>query len=274
MAQLLETIMEDSIAIEAARIIWGHWQAGTVLDALPAQCRPQTRAEGYAVQAQLPAVAGRRLLGWKIAATSAVGQAHINVSGPIAGRLMDGQVYAVGATVPSAGNRMRVTEPEMAFRLGRDLAPRTKPYATAEVLEAVATLHTALEMPDSRFADFTSAGEAQLLADNACAHHFILGAAAPDSWRSLDLAAHQVRGQVTKADGQQWTRDGTGAAVLGDPRTAVTWLVNELTAQGITLQAGQYITTGTCMTPLQIEPGDAVTADFGVLGRVSMCFAP
>jgi 2-keto-4-pentenoate hydratase len=40
----------------------------------------------------------------------------------------------------------------------------------------------------------------------------------------------------------------------------------------MTLRAGQFITTGTCMTPLQIEPGDAVTADFGVLGQVSMRF--
>lgn len=266
--------MNDITAIDAARIIWNHWQAGTVLDALPAQCRPHTRAEGYAVQAQLPAVAARPLVGWKIAATSTVGQAHINVSGPIAGRLLAGQIYEVGATVPSAGNRMRVAEPEMAFRLGRDLAPRAKTYETVEVLEAVATLHTALEMPDSRFADFTCAGEAQLLADNACAHHFILGPAAPDDWRSLDLRAHQVRGYVTKASGQQWSREGTGAAVLGDPRVALAWLVNELTAQGITLRAGQFITTGTCMTPLQIEPGDAVTADFGVLGQVSMRFAP
>jgi 2-keto-4-pentenoate hydratase len=167
---------------------------------------------------------------------------------------------------------MRVAEPEMAFRLGRDLAPRARTYEPAEVLEAVATLHPALEMPDSRFADFTCAGEAQLLADNACAHHFILGPAAPDHWRGLDLRAHSVRGHVTQANGQQWSRDGTGAAVLGDPRIALAWLVNELTAQGITLQAGQFITTGTCMTPLQIEPGDAVLADFGVLGQVSMRF--
>ena len=34
----------------------------------------------------------------------------------------------------------------------------------------------AIEIPDSRFADFVSAGAAQLIADNACAHLFVLGA--------------------------------------------------------------------------------------------------
>ncbi len=220
--------MNDTTAFDAARILWNHWQAGTALNALPAPSRPQTRAEGYAVQARLPAVSGRAVLGWKIAATSAVGQAHINVSGPIAGRLLAGQVYEPGATIPSRGNRMRVAEPEMAFRLVADMAPRDKVYEVVEVLAAVDTLHPALEMPDSRFADFTRAGEAQLLADNACAHHFILGPAAYDSWRDIDLRTHVVHGHVTRVNGQRWSREGTGAAVLGDPRVALTWLVNAL----------------------------------------------
>lgn len=265
----------DSSSIQlAARLLWQHWQAGTVLEALPAQNRPYTRTQGYAVQAALPDVSGRALLGWKIAATSAVGQAHIQVGGPIAGRLLDGQIYPPGATVPSKGNRMRVAEPEMAFTLGRDLPAQPRPYTTAEVMQAVASLHPSLEMPDSRFEVFTQAGEAQLLADNACAHHFILGPAAPGNWRSLDLSSHPVTARVQRANGEVWHREGSGAAVLGDPRVALTWLVNELSSLHIDLRAGQFITTGTCMTPLAIEPGDAVQADFGALGNISMRFAP
>ena len=67
--------------------------------------------QGYQVQAHLPAVSGRQVMGWKIAATSRNGQTHINVSGPLAGRLLSGQVFESGATVPSSGNRMRVAEP-------------------------------------------------------------------------------------------------------------------------------------------------------------------
>ena len=63
-------------------------------------------------------------------------------------------------------------------------------------------------------------------------------------------------------------RDGIGANVLGDPRTALTWLVNELSALGLTLAAGAVVTTGTCLVPLEIQPGDRVAMDFGPLGRV------
>ena len=65
---------------------------------------------------------------------------------------------------------------------------------------------------------------------------------------------------------------GLGANVLGDPRAALTWLVNELSGLGIVIAAGQVVTTGTCATPLPVAAGDTVTADFGALGRVSLCF--
>ncbi len=59
-------------------------------------------------------------------------------------------------------------------------------------MDTVASLHPAIEVPDSRFADFTRAGAAQLVADNACAHQFVLGPPTEAEWRGLDLAAHLV----------------------------------------------------------------------------------
>ena len=73
----------------------------------------------------------------------------------------------IGTTLSLAGNRMRVVEPEFAFRTGAPLPPRSTTYAADEVLEAVTSLHPAFEVPDSRFADFARAGKAQLIADDA-----------------------------------------------------------------------------------------------------------
>lgn len=93
----------------------------------------------------------------------------------------------------------------------------------------MASLHTAIEMPDPRGTDIVTVGAAQLIADNACAHRFVLGPQAPAHWRGLDLAAH-----------------------------------------GLTLAAGQVLTTGTCVIPLEIAPGDTVSGDYGVFGTVGM----
>jgi 2-keto-4-pentenoate hydratase len=270
---IMQKSQKESPASQAAQIIWAHWQSGQALKQLPEECRPLTVQQGYQAQAQLPWVSDRDVVGWKIAATSSNGQAHINVSGPLAGRLLSGQVFESGATVPSAGNRMRVAEPEFAFTMGQDLPPRPAPYTLQQVMAAVATLHPAIEVPDSRLVPFTQAGEAQLLADNACAHHFVLGPAAPDSWRTLDLSTYAVQARVERGTRLEYTREGTGANVLGDPRIALTWLVNQLSSLGITLEKGQVVTTGTCMVPLELEPGDTATADYGPLGRVGMTFS-
>lgn len=261
----------EDTALAAARLLWACRQQGSALDALPEALRPASTDAGHAIQAALPVVAGQAVVGWKIAATSAAGQAHIQVSGPLAGRILAGFVHPMGSTLPLAGNRMRVVEPEFAFRLGRGLPARAAPYTVDEVLAAVASLHPAFELPDSRFADFARAGQAQLIADDACCGRFAFGPAAPEAWRQADLAAHGVAATVQGGDGTlHTTRQGEGRALLGDPRLALTWLANELSARGLGLQAGDWASCGTCMVPLAVSPGDRVTADYGAFGVITI----
>lgn len=263
----------SAVAEQAARLLWDRRAAGLPLDALPQPLKPLDRAAGHAIQAALPMVSGRAVVGWKIAATSGAGQLHIGVSGPLAGRVLDGMVDADGATVSMAGNRMAVAEPEFAFRFGAALVPRTTPYRVDEVLAAVDALLPSIEVPNSRFADFVRAGEAQLIADDACGHRFVLGEPTSADWRAIDLRTHRVRAEVRAADGLVRTVcEGDGTAVLGDPRLALVWLVNELSGLGVTLEPGQFVSTGTCMVPLPIQPGDRVRADYGVLGRMAVAF--
>lgn len=256
----------DQIAA-ASRTLYGHWRAGTKFGDLETALRPRDRAEAYAIQAALENHSSEKLFGWKIAATSEAGQKHINVEGPMAGRILPETVIADGGTVSMTGNEMRVAEPEFAFRMQADLPPRQQPYTLQEVLDAVGTLHPAIEIPDSRFSDFVGAGAEQIIADNACAHRFVLGAATTSNWRALDLVEHKP---VITLRGRQYI--GHGRNVLGDPLIALTWLANELRGLGVTLRAGEVVTTGTCHPPLPIQSGDVIEADFGVIGKVSVGF--
>jgi 2-keto-4-pentenoate hydratase len=254
---------------EAAELIWRHWQAGTVLDDLPPELKPKTRAGGYAIQAGLEQYSAKPRAGWKIAATSADGQCHINVDGPLAGRILAERLQGEGGVVSLAGNRMRVAEPEFAFRIGSPLAPRERPYTLHEALATVSDLHLAIELPDSRFTDCTVVGGPTLIADNACARDLVVGPAVAADWRALDLASHRVHARV----GARYDRAGAGIEVLGDPRIALTWLVNEIAGLGIALEPGEIVTTGVCMVPLEVRPGDSVEADFGQLGTIGFSVA-
>jgi len=63
--------------------------------------------------------------------------------------------------------------------------------------------------------------------------------------------------------------EGGGFNVLGDPRAALAWAANELSGLGISLKAGEIVTTGTCVVPIPIARGDRVEMDFGSLGTVA-----
>ncbi|WP_232660726.1 2-keto-4-pentenoate hydratase [Pseudonocardia sp. TRM90224] len=253
--------MIDDAAAAAAESIWTAWRTGERLAELPSEIRPADNIAGMAAQLALQDHAGASY-GWKLAATTPAGQAHIGVDGPLPGLLFERFRYEPGAVLPSDDMHMRVAEAEFAFLMGADV----EPGATAEdVLAAVETMHLAVEVPDSRFDRFELVGAAQLLADCACAGRFVLGPAVP-GWRELELSTWAT---ALWMNGEQ-AATGSGGAVLGDPRTALTWLAADLPQYGRTLRAGELVTTGTTTPPLPIGPGDRIRADFGELGEVAL----
>jgi len=246
------------------------WRTHDRLEGLTLECRPQTRADAYRLQQALFSATGEPALGWKIAATSQAGQQHIGVSGPLAGRLSADRCLADGSELSLARNHMSVIEAEFAFLIGRDVSGvrEGSPLTVAQVMQCVSGLHIAIEVPNSRYIDFVGAGEAQLIADFACACYVVLGPRAPDFWRDTDLNTHAV----SVRRGAQIVAQGSGANVLGDPRLGLTWLANELLAHGQSLKAGELVMTGTCVVPVPVNAGETLTADFGEFGQVSVRF--
>jgi 2-keto-4-pentenoate hydratase len=259
--------MTPTEALAAARLLNRSWRSGEHIEQLPEACRPRSRAEGYAIQDRWPEEAGDGVAGWKIAATSAAGQRHIAVSGPIAGPVFAQHVHGDGAVVSLTNVGMRVAECEIVFRMRDPFVPRGMRYTRPEVLAAVASVHPGIEIPDSRFARFERAGEAQLIADCACMNEMLVGSAAhADGQAIADLPRLRVQAHVS--DGR--VLDGVGANALGDPVEALVWLVNELSAHGRTLEAGQFVTTRVCTTPIPVAAGDVVAVDYGWVGSLGV----
>lgn len=255
---------DENRAGGAAEALWSAWTSGKRIEALPDDIRPRDDAEGFAAQLALGAHAGAAY-GWKIAATTAAGQAHIGVSGPLPGLLFERFRHEPGDVLDSDGMHMRVVEAEFAYRLGSDVPPGADRDA---VLAAVDGLHLAVEVPDSRYARFETVGAPQLVADCACAGRFVLGPEVP-GWSELDLSTW---GTTVWINGVR-AATGSGGNVLGDPRNALAWIADDLHRRGRGLRAGEIVTTGTTTAPVPVAPGDEVRADFGELGAVSFRFA-
>lgn len=250
----------------AGLLLNSSWERGEKILRLPDDVSPNSRQDGYRIAQDIARYRNELAVGWKIAATSKAGQSHINVDGPLAGRLYPSRVLPPGHFVSLGGNLMKVAEVEFAFRFGVEMRPIGRDYTFAEVMDAVATLHLSIEIPDSRYQDFTQVGAPSLIADTACADWLVIGPEVQTEWRDIDLAEFGVEGRKNG----QIVAKGTGRAALGDPRTALTWLVNELCRyeNGVSLNA--YVTTGTCVVPVPIAAGDHFVADYGILGQIDV----
>ncbi len=206
---------------EAAQLLLAAWKGATRINGLPSRCRPADLDQGYAIQDTLllatgdwRLATGEALGGHKIAATSLAGQQHIGITHPITGGLLSSQIRSPGAQVSLSGNQMCAAEAEFVFEFKARVSPRSTQYSTMEVLQAVGALRLGIEIPDSRLSGFAGAGAPQLVADNACAHVFVLGQAVTSGWRQDDLAAQRV---ALCVDGDE-VAVGCGAHALGDAR--------------------------------------------------------
>ncbi len=261
------TGFSSASADRAARKIWHHLNSGERFGAFDAADAPTDHDAGYAIQARLEALAAEPVVGWKIAGTAEAGRRHINVDTPLAGRLFKSRVHADAATVAFAGNHMAVAEAEIVLVLAKSLPAQAQARSKAEIADAVGEIRLGLELPDSRFVDFTAVGAACLIADNACARDFVLGPVIEQS--GLDAQACARLGTRVLVNDQVRT-EGVGADALGGPLEALVWLVQTLNGIGHGVERGQFVTTGVTGQPVAVVAGDHIRVEAGEHSCVSV----
>jgi len=242
-------------------------RAGDLLEALPDGLAPSTIDEGYDVQTAFMAAWGGTVAGWKIGATARPIMDKFKLTEPFAGPFFTADVMASPARPPAAEHPHLCLEAEFAFRFAKSLPPRPTPYTRHEVLDAVGAVIPAYELVGPRFGRVLFDAVLTVIADCGLNAAMVLGEDVPD-WRGFDLKSHPVRFLV---DGKLRV-EGSGAAVMGDPLAVLEWAANHLSGRGITLAAGQVVSTGAAAGLMYVEPGETGIADFGSLGRVEITF--
>ena len=251
----------------AARRIAAARSAGHVVTAFAQGEGPASLDEAYAVQRALLARWGERHAGWKVGATSKEVQSLFGVTEPMFGPVFAPTVFQSPARLRAADFQHLMLESEFAFRFATDLPARAEAYARDEVLAAVSEAIPAMEIVSPRFERLPVDNIPALVADFDANGGAVLGAPCA-AWRDLDLPAHAVSLFIGGTSRQA----GTGALVLGDPLAVLVWLANALSAQGLGIEAGQIVLTGSMTGVHAPEPGQAAVADFGALGRVEVTF--
>jgi 2-keto-4-pentenoate hydratase len=242
---------------EAARLLAAPPRAGQALAALPEALRPATIGQAHAIQAAVVELAGGAIAGWKVA-TNEQGQA-------MWGAILPQDCLASPAVVEAERFPLRGIEGEVAIRFERDLPARPSPYTRAEV-EAAVVAFAAIEIVDSRFADYRTAPFLDRLADRMSNGGMVIGPDCP-GWRLLDLARLKVRLLI---DGEVRV-DHVGGHGRGDPLLPAMDFIKAVQA-ATTFRRGQFITTGTCTGLAFGEPGQSVEVAFEGLGTAALTF--
>jgi len=207
---------------------------------------------------------GASIVGYKAGLTSPAMQHQMGVYEPDFGHLLSDMVYPADAPIDTASFRQPRAEPEIALILSRDL--HGPGLSVADVMTATACALPAIEIIDSRITDW-KIRLVDTVADNASSGGLVLGQSpVPVGGRDLALA-----GCVMRKNGRIQAT-GAGAAVLGSPWHAATWLANTLTARGAQLNAGSIILTGSITAAVPVAAGDAVTVSIDGLGSVTAVF--
>ncbi len=226
------------------------------------------QALAYAVQAANRdhwLAQGRRLIGRKVATSSAAALKGFGISGPSYGMLYHDMVLNDGAAIPVGRLCQPRLECEVAVVLERDL---TMPQPTlVDAWRAVGYLLPAIEVVDSRIAN-NDAKIVDLIADNAHGAFFVLGAMARKP-EHIDL--RRAMG-VLYRNGQEAAR-GTGANVWGGPINALAWLAAKQAEIGLPLKAGDVVMTGTYCPMVPASPGDEIRVEIEGLGVCEVSFA-
>ncbi|MBY0510634.1 MAG: fumarylacetoacetate hydrolase family protein [Rhodospirillaceae bacterium] len=207
---------------------------------------------------------GRRIVGRKAGLTAQAVQKQLGVDQPDFGVLFDDMRIADGGTLDPARALQPKVEAEVALVLDSAL---TKIETTREdVAAATRAVHAAIEIVDSRIADWKIAF-ADTVADNGSSAFFVL-AAAGKPLAGLDL---YTCGMALEIDGAAASL-GAGAACLGHPLNAAAWLASTLAKRGEPLQAGDIVLTGALGPMVAITPGQHVKAVIGGLGSAAFTY--
>ena len=197
---------------------------------------------------------GAQVNGHKVGLSSLAMQEMMGVDEPDYGHLLSDMEVSSDEPVSASRYCFPRVEVEVAFILGDTLPGEG--CTTADVLGATEAVAPAIELIDSRIADW-DIRIGDTIADNASSAGYVLGPerVKPDE---VDLTAISAR---LLRNGEE-VASGRSDAVLGDPVVAVAWLAEKVAGFGVTLEAGHVILPGSVHRAIDARPGDEFEAQF------------
>lgn len=197
-----------------------------------------------------------RIVGWKVAATSAAVQANVR-GGPTHGVLHEKMLLQESTAPVKLAAPLRSFEADLILQVKDDgINTATTPM---EILQHLSNFVPFIEIPNAaaqQLAAGYTMSPAILTVVNSAGRQGIVGTPIPLTANWDWVIALGTMNVVTIQDGKEISRQ-TGAASLGNPLNAVGWLIQDLKSSGKKLNAGDLISTGTFSSPVTPAAGQS-----------------
>jgi len=280
------TTQSGRYAQQAAEAIVDEWHEPMLrVPAVPYGFRPKDLGQAYEVQATVSRSFGA-IGGWRICRP-------------------DTQVSRACAPLPLASIRPAPTrlgtelgsharlQPELCFRLQRDLPDYDAPYSREQVRAAIGSLHPGVVVLHSGASNHCSLDPLNAIA-HSCDQRYLIYGAEVANWAEIDTRDIMVsvlqNGMRTQSSGESavagwlggqdllWGHSPQPAApsALGgtdDPIELVRWLANEGARWAGGLAVGQWVAVGLGIEEIRVPADAPARVVFGSLGAISLQFA-
>lgn len=210
------------------------------IETLAPELVPTDAETAYKVQTETVQALGP-VGAWKVQPYPAAGE-------PFAAPIPRSVVFGDKVVLEAALFPATAIEAEVAVTLNRDLPLRAEKYSEADVAAAIGTLHLAIEILSSRFADGSKLPPLVGIADLQSNGGVVVGPArAAGNFPDLGQQAMSM-----SVDGSE-----IGAVQGGSPTETVlrslAWLANHAAARGLALKAGDVVITGARIGALPLK---------------------
>lgn len=230
----------------AAQIFYEARKTKKPIEVLPPEALPHSETDAERIQDEVARLTGP-VCAWKVGAATPQ-------SLPSRAPIHADTLFVDSAHLPASMFSYIGAEAEIAYKFFKDLEPGSTPLSLEDVLDAVESIHPAIEIVDTRFTKLDSQSPLAHRADQASHGALIIGPPVAD-WRSVKPEQQRVSLEINGAV----VSDKIGGNSAGNPEALLVWLANEGARSLGGIKAGHYVTTGSCSgtvmvtAPVQIK---------------------
>jgi len=242
----MQTTRFDPVA--TASVLLKVWRSGELLNMLPTEVKPQTLEQGYDAQDELFKAAGGVRAGWKLGVGSPGAMRAAKLSRPLVGQLEKARLHGSGIHLQLPADASVTVECEIAFVLDRDLPPLAGRTVDPEDIRSTCVTFEVLR---SRFTDRKTVGWPSYAADNVGFEALVVGKSICEGL-DLQMMRELAETAVVNLDGVPKAKGLFGDSAT-HPLSSLAALYQHAAERGVTLRAGDLVSTGAMCAPIDIK---------------------